>query len=68
MDGLLERRAGEVATADPLTIRPDQLAGEALAIMNARKITCLFVTPEDDPRRPVGLLHIHDCLRAGVDA
>ncbi|HUF56544.1 MAG TPA: KpsF/GutQ family sugar-phosphate isomerase [Thermohalobaculum sp.] len=68
MEGLLDRRAGEVATPGPETIRPDQLAGEALAVMNARKITCLFVTAADDPRRPVGLLHIHDCLRAGVDA
>jgi arabinose-5-phosphate isomerase len=66
MEGLLDRRAKDVATAEPQTIRPDQLAQEALAIMNERKITCLFVTGSDDAR-PLGILHVHDCLRAGVD-
>ncbi|RMH51930.1 MAG: KpsF/GutQ family sugar-phosphate isomerase [Alphaproteobacteria bacterium] len=65
MAGLLERRAGEVMTRGPRTIRPDSLAGEALGLMNAAKITCLFVT--DGPGgRPLGILHVHDCLRAGV--
>ncbi len=67
MDGLLDRIASEVMTASPLTIRPDALAAEAVAQMNERKITCLFVVEDDDPvRRPLGILHIHDCLRAGV--
>ncbi|SDE67164.1 KpsF/GutQ family sugar-phosphate isomerase [Limimaricola pyoseonensis] len=67
MAGLLDHTAGEVMTAAPRSIRPDALAAEALAQMNARKITCLFVVDEDDPdRRPLGILHIHDCLRAGV--
>ena len=64
MTGLLERRAGEVATANPTTISGDELAQAALQIMNARKITTLFVTED---RRPVGILHVHDCLRAGID-
>jgi arabinose-5-phosphate isomerase len=67
MDGLLARRAGDVSTPGPLTIRPDQLAQEALAVMNAHKITCLFVAHGDAPTRAVGILHVHDCLRAGVD-
>ncbi|MFK7943107.1 MAG: SIS domain-containing protein [Paracoccaceae bacterium] len=66
MDGLLDRRAYEVATKDPQTIRPDQLAQEALAIMNERKITCLFVSDRIGAK-PLGILHVHDCLRAGVD-
>ncbi len=67
MDGLLTRSAGEVMTAAPRTIRPDALAAEALAQMNDRKITCLFVVPETGAAAlPVGILHIHDCLRAGV--
>ena len=66
MDGLLDRRAHEVATKNPQTIRPEQLAQEALAVMNERKITCLFVTGEDGIT-PLGILHVHDCLRAGVD-
>jgi arabinose-5-phosphate isomerase len=70
MEGLLERRAGEVATRTPKTIRPDALASEALALMNApRRALCLFVLDGADgpPARPVGLIHVHDCLRAGVD-
>lgn len=69
MDGLLERRAGEVCSRDPRTIRPDALASEALALMNRRErpVLCIFVA---DPARgpaPVGIIHVHDCLRAGVD-
>jgi arabinose-5-phosphate isomerase len=61
---LLTRSAGEVMTLAPSTIRPGILAAEALRIMNAKKITSLFVVGES--RRPEGILHLHDCLRAGV--
>lgn len=64
MDGLLGRRAGEVMTLGPQTLPPDALAEEAVALMNAHRITCLFVP--DAEGRPLGLLHIHDCLRAGI--
>lgn len=65
LDGLLTHRAGEVMTANPRTIGPEALAGEALALMNDRKITCLLVTAPQT-RTPIGILHVHDCLRAGV--
>ena len=65
LDGLLTHRAGEVMTANPRTIGPEALAGEALAVMNDRKITCLLVTAPES-RTPIGILHVHDCLRAGV--
>jgi arabinose-5-phosphate isomerase len=61
--GLLTRETGEVMTGSPTTIGPDALASEALAIMNDRSITNLFVV---EGRRPIGIVHIHDCLRAGV--
>ena len=63
---LFARRAGEVMTVSPRTIGPDALAAEALHEMNARArpITTLFVV--DPAGRPVGILHIHDLLRAGV--
>lgn len=64
LDGLLERSAGEVASRTPLTIAPDALASEALASMNAHKVTALFAVAPDG--RPEGILHLHDCLRAGV--
>jgi len=63
---LLSRRVGELMTPGPRTIGPDALAAEALHAMNAggRPITTLFVV--DPGHRPVGILHIHDLLRAGV--
>jgi len=69
MQGLLERRAGEVATKAPITIRPTAFAQEAVKRMQERRITALFVAERDEagrPKEPLGLLHIHDCLRAGV--
>jgi arabinose-5-phosphate isomerase len=65
LDGLMSHKAGEVMTRNPRTIAPDALAGEALAVMNDRKITCLLVTGSGDGQ-PIGILHVHDCLRAGV--
>ena len=64
MTGLMDKTAKQVMHAGPRTIRPDALAAEALGIMNDKKITCLFAV--DDHNKPVGLIHIHDCLRAGV--
>ena len=64
MQGLLSLTAGQVMTRNPRTTPADALAVEALALMNDRKITCLMVT--DDQGRAIGILHIHDCLRAGV--
>ncbi|WP_082024608.1 KpsF/GutQ family sugar-phosphate isomerase [Mameliella alba] len=63
MEGLMERRAGEVATRGPLVTAPDTLLIEALGIMNTTKRTVLLVT---EGETLVGLLHIHDALRAGV--
>lgn len=63
MDGLLAHTAGEVMTHAPLTITPGALAAEALKLMNDRQITVLFVVED---QRPVGVLHVHDLLRAGV--
>ena len=66
MAGLLELNVEQVMTEKPLTIGQDALAEEALALMNGRKITCLFVVDPADSDRLAGLIHIHDCLRAGV--
>jgi len=66
MDGLLDLTAGDVMTAAPKTISPDALAEEAVGQMNERKITCLFVVDPNGPVEPCGILHIHDCLRAGL--
>jgi arabinose-5-phosphate isomerase len=52
-----------VTTRAPQTIGPSALAAEALGLMNARAITSLLVV---EAERPIGILHIHDLLRAGV--
>ena len=63
--GLLSQTVEQVMTPEPKTIRPRALAAEALNVMNAGKpqITSLFVTENG---RAVGIVHIHDCLRAGI--
>lgn len=66
LDGLMGLTAAQVMTANPRTIGPDALAEAAVRVMNDRKITCLFVVDPDGSRNATGLLHIHDCLRAGV--
>ena len=62
-NGLLDRRAAEIMTPAPKTVTRGIMASAALEIINARAITALFVVEEG---RPVGLVHIHDLLRAGV--
>lgn len=64
LKGLMEMRAGEVATPDPKVIEGGELASSALGVMNGLSITALFVVDADG--RPEGLIQIHDCLRAGV--
>ena len=66
IDGLLSLTAGEVMTRGPRTIGPDALAEKALALMDDRRITCLFVVSADSGARPVGVLKVQDILRAGA--
>jgi arabinose-5-phosphate isomerase len=60
---LLQARVDAVMTVSPKTVRPDQMASEALQILNSSKITALMVV---ESGRPVGIVHFHDLLRAGV--
>jgi arabinose-5-phosphate isomerase len=63
----LNHQASEVMTRGPKIAAPGQLAVEALAFMNENKITRLFVMEAGDKgKKPVGILHIHDCLQAGL--
>lgn len=64
-NGLEDRKASEVMTRGPQIAYPDQLAAEALALMTEKNITQLFVLPPGETK-PLGVLHIHDCLRAGL--
>jgi arabinose-5-phosphate isomerase len=66
---ILEMPAGEIMTPKPRTIRANALAAEAVSFMNTSSppFLCVFVVDEaGPPERPVGILHMHDCLRAGV--
>lgn len=56
--------AKDVMTQKPVTVKKHILASEALALMEDRSITALFITDEEG--KPEGILHIHDLLRAGV--
>lgn len=60
---LLEKKALEVMTKNPLTLSKDVFASEAIKIMNEKKITNLFVLEDS---RPIGIVHIHDLLHVGV--
>jgi arabinose-5-phosphate isomerase len=69
---LLKQQARDVMTAKPRLVRSGALGGEALRLMNQHEkpVTCLFVVADEDvgkaSPKPVGIIHVHDCLRAGV--
>ncbi len=63
-DSLLGRPVAEIMHRSPKTIGGAALAAEALGLMNRSAITSLFVVDRDG--RPIGFLHMHDCLRAGI--
>ena len=62
---LLDQLASDVMTDKPKTVKPNQLAAAALKLMNedGHPITALFIVEDG---KPVGILHIHDLLRAGI--
>ena len=62
-DDLLACATQDVMTKRPKTITSDAMATAALEMINASRITALFVV---DKNKPVGIIHIHDLLRAGV--
>lgn len=62
-DKLLRAKTGAVMTKNPKSVATGTLASSALEIMNASRITALFVVEKG---RPAGIVHIHDMLRAGV--
>ncbi|MEZ5855083.1 MAG: KpsF/GutQ family sugar-phosphate isomerase [Hyphomicrobiaceae bacterium] len=62
-DKLLISKASDIMTRNPDTLSPGMLASSALEKINARKRTQMFVVNEG---KPVGIVHVHDLLRAGV--
>lgn len=61
--GLLDMYVDDVMTKAPITVEPDLLASAALELMNSKRITSLFVVSQE---MPLGVVHVHDLLRAGV--
>lgn len=60
---LLSMQVDDVMTQNPITVEPDLLASAALELMNSRRVTSLFVVSQS---KPIGVVHVHDLLRAGV--
>ena len=50
-------------SSKPKLISKDSLVLDALSIMNNNKITCLFVVDKEKDKSPMGIVHIHDCIR-----
>ena len=65
---LMSASVNDIMTSSPQMISQNILAEEALARLNEKGITSFFIAASDDDndRKPVGILHIHDCLRAGL--
>ena len=63
---LLTKTAKDIMTHNPKRIRKDALASEAIQKMEQYAITSLFVVEADEPQIPVGIVHIHDLLKAGA--
>ena len=63
---LLKRRASEVMTKNPKWIEKDALAAQAVQRMEEYSITSLFVLNRAGDKVPVGIIHLHDLLKAGV--
>ena len=63
---LLQRTASEVMTRNPKWIEKDELAAKAVQKMEEYSITSLFVLNQAGDRTPVGIIHLHDLLKAGV--
>ena len=63
---LLNRRASEVMTRNPKWIERDSLAARAVQKMEEYSITSLFVFKSGEDRTPVGIIHLHDLLKAGI--
>ena len=60
---LFNKRACDIMTEDPKTITPDCLAQDALKIMKNFSITSLIITTDE---KVVGMVHIHDLIKAGI--
>ena len=61
--GLLDLNVKEIMSSRPVLINKDELVTNTLQKMNTSKITCLFVVNNLREKKPIGIIHIHDCIR-----
>ena len=62
-DNFLQLKAKNIMTQTPKFVDQEELVINALEIMNKNKITCLFVNDSSNKKVPIGIIHIHDCIR-----
>jgi len=62
----LNHPAGELMTGNPKRILRNELAAKGLQKMEQHSITSLFVFEDENSKKPVGILHLHDLLKAGI--
>ncbi len=62
-DNFLKLTASEIMTKKPKLINEEELITNALSVMNKNKITCLFAVNRKQSNVPIGIIHIHDCVR-----
>ena len=60
---MLDLNVKEIMSSKPMLICKEELVTSSLKKMNANKITCLFVVNNLRDRKPIGIIHIHDCIR-----
>lgn len=56
-------KLSDIMSVNPITISKDELAQAAVALMQSRKITVIFVIED---KKPLGVVSIHDCFRSGI--
>ena len=66
MTNLLKLKAKQVMTKNPVVLNENTLVIKALDKMEKLKITSIFCFSENKPLKPVGIIHIHDCLRLNL--
>ena len=66
-EGLMNLKVKDIMTKNPISVDKDMLAAKGLSIMSERKITSLCVHRSGNKKRTVGILHIHNILRANID-
>jgi arabinose-5-phosphate isomerase len=65
-ENVLSKRASDVMTRNPKVIKKEALATYALKKMEEFSITSLFVVEKEGEKRPIGIIHIHDILKAKI--